>query len=198
MEAHSYDKKARQIETTVFKNVKPTSILLKNEIFGPILPILPIANNINEAISFIKNVMKEKPLAAYIFSENTKSIQKFLTETSSGAVSVNDIAIHAAADTLPFGGVGSSGQGAYHGDYTFECFTHEKGVAYMGAIGRLSVDALEQPYTESQTRFLSSMAGGLPFDGDKVKNFIFSIGNLAVYLTAAYFVGERIWMGRKE
>ncbi|TTO95309.1 Fatty aldehyde dehydrogenase [Bagarius yarrelli] len=109
------------IAPTVLKDVTPESKVMQEEIFGPVLPIVPI-NGLNEAIQFINE--REKPLAIYIFSSNKKVIKKMMMETSSGALLANDCLVHYSISDLPFGGVGNSGTGCYHGKYTFDRLSH--------------------------------------------------------------------------
>ena len=99
--------------------------IMKEEIFGPILPIMEY-NNLDEAIEFINS--KPKPLALYIFSNNKKVQEKVLNETSSGGSCINDTIIHLTNLKLPFGGVGQSGFGAYHGKSSFNTFSHKKSI----------------------------------------------------------------------
>lgn len=101
--------------------------LMQDEIFGPILPVLSI-QSIDDAIQIIKQF--EHPLAFYIFSNNYETQQKCLTTLSFGGGCVNDTIAHFINDELPFGGVGNSGIGAYHGKYSFDTFTHKKGVCH--------------------------------------------------------------------
>ncbi|XP_025270977.1 aldehyde dehydrogenase, dimeric NADP-preferring isoform X2 [Camponotus floridanus] len=114
----------RYISPTVLVDVKATDPIMQNEIFGPILPIINI-DNAYEAIEFINK--REKPLTLYLFSQDKGTISVIINNTSSGGVLVNDVILHAAVETLPFGGVGNSGIGAYHGKYTYDTFTHKKG-----------------------------------------------------------------------
>mmetsp|Transcript_6107 Transcript_6107/g.9076 ORF Transcript_6107/g.9076 Transcript_6107/m.9076 type:complete len:572 (-) Transcript_6107:794-2509(-) len=97
--------------------------LLSEEIFGPILPILPVTNA-DAAISYIN--ARPKPLSLYIFAKNQSIARSFLVNTSAGGITVNDTIFHVAHPNLPFGGVGTSGYGAYHGDATFSAFSHSK------------------------------------------------------------------------
>ncbi|CAK5039355.1 unnamed protein product [Meloidogyne enterolobii] len=99
--------------------------LMQDEIFGPVLPILTV-KNMDEAIDIIND--GEKPLGAYLFTENDKKMEKFLHSTSSGGVTVNDIIKHAGIPDLPFGGVGNSGIGNYHGKHGFIQLSHAKAV----------------------------------------------------------------------
>jgi aldehyde dehydrogenase (NAD+) len=98
-------------------------VVMQDEIFGPLLPVVSV-EDIDEAIEYINN--GEKPLAAYLFTKDEEKIQKFVRETSSGGVTINDVIKHVGAQQLPFGGVGNSGMGRYHGKYGFDTFTHEK------------------------------------------------------------------------
>lgn len=112
-------------EPTILTNIKENALVMEEEIFGPILPILEYSN-LGEAISYVTT--KNKPLALYYFSENQSSIEKVLASTTSGGVTINDTIIHVASSHLPFGGVGSSGIGSYHGKASFDTFTHKKSV----------------------------------------------------------------------
>ncbi len=113
------------IEPTLLENVKLDSKVMTDEIFGPILPIIEY-DNLKDAIEFINK--RAKPLALYIFSKDEKKIQKVLAETSAGGVTVNDTLLHIVNPHLPFGGVGDSGIGAYHGQLSFDVFSHMKSV----------------------------------------------------------------------
>ncbi|WP_174762939.1 aldehyde dehydrogenase [Anabaena sp. UHCC 0187] len=113
------------IAPTVVENVALTDMVMQEEIFGPILPIIEYTD-INEAITLINS--RPKPLALYLFSQN-KSLQKrILQETSSGGVCINDTVMQVAVSSLPFGGVGDSGMGSYHGKAGFDTFSHYKSV----------------------------------------------------------------------
>jgi len=111
------------IEPTVLVDVQPSDPVMQEEIFGPILPIINV-ENAYEAIKFING--GEKALTMYIFSRSTKLQQAFLEETSCGSVCINDVIMQFTVGELPFGGVGNSGIGAYHGKYSFDTFTHKK------------------------------------------------------------------------
>ncbi len=119
------DYEDKYISPTFIEGVNPDDPVMQEEIFGPILPIM-VYDDIDDVINFIND--REKPLALYIFSKNEKMIDKVLTETSSGGASINDTLMHIGNDHLPFGGVGESGIGAYHGEFSFETFSHHKGV----------------------------------------------------------------------
>lgn len=114
----------RYISPTVLVDVKATDPIMQNEIFGPILPIINI-DNAYEAIEFINK--RERPLVLYVFSMSKRVQDLIIDQISSGAVCVNDTILQYTVETLPFGGVGNSGIGAYHGKYTYDTFTHKKG-----------------------------------------------------------------------
>lgn len=118
------DEKQCYISPSVFTGVKPSDTIMESEIFGPLLPIVD-CNDAHEAVEFISD--REKPLALYVFSNDTKTIDFIKNNTSSGGFCVNDTVIYAGVESLPFGGVGCSGMGAYHGKHSFDQFTHKKG-----------------------------------------------------------------------
>ncbi|XP_062241530.1 aldehyde dehydrogenase family 3 member A2-like [Platichthys flesus] len=109
------------IAPTVLKDVKETSKVMKEEIFGPLLPIITVSN-VDEAIQFINE--REKPLVVYVFTHDNKLIKRVRDETSSGGLLANDCLIHFTVSALPFGGVGNSGMGCYHGKHSFEQLSH--------------------------------------------------------------------------
>lgn len=120
-----YDLDSCYIPLTVIDNASPDDLVMQEEIFGPILPIIE-CESISEAIDFINE--REKPLAAYCFTQDTKVSDKFIAQTSSGGVTINDIIMHYTEPSLPFGGIGNSGMGSYHGKHTFDAFVHHKPV----------------------------------------------------------------------
>uniref|UniRef100_A0A670ZGW3 Aldehyde dehydrogenase family 3 member A2 n=1 Tax=Pseudonaja textilis TaxID=8673 RepID=A0A670ZGW3_PSETE len=115
------DESTRYIAPTILTDVSPEARVMQEEIFGPILPIITV-KDLEEAIQFINQ--REKPLALYVFSDNDKVINKMIAETSSGGVTANDVLMHFSIPNLPFGGVGNSGMGAYHGRFGFDTFSH--------------------------------------------------------------------------
>jgi len=119
----------RYIAPTILTNTPANAPIMHEEIFGPILPVLSVKNT-DEAIAFINQ--REKPLALYLFAEDAKVKRQVINSTSSGAVTVNYPSVQAAMPGLPFGGVGLSGMGAYHGRASFEAFSHRKSVFTKG------------------------------------------------------------------
>ncbi|KAM8819387.1 aldehyde dehydrogenase, dimeric NADP-preferring-like [Rhynchonycteris naso] len=117
------DAATRYIAPTILTDVDPESPVMQEEIFGPVMPIVCV-RSLDEAIRFINH--REKPLALYVFSNNDKVIKKMIGETSSGGVTANDVIIHLSVHNLPFGGVGNSGMGSYHGKQSFITFSHRR------------------------------------------------------------------------
>ena len=119
------DRSDLYIQPTILTDVDMKSEIMREEIFGPLLPVIPV-KSIEEAITFVNS--RPKPLALYVFSK-TSSVQKKVTRaTTSGGVCVNDTLFHIANPYLPFGGVGPSGMGAYHGEHGFQTFSHSKAI----------------------------------------------------------------------
>lgn len=119
------DIEERYVAPTVLRNVQPDAAVMREEIFGPILPVIAF-DDLAEPIAAINH--GDRPLAVYVFSASQEDTDRVLAETSSGAVCVNDTIDHLLVPSLPFGGVGQSGYGAYHGRWGFETFTHRKAV----------------------------------------------------------------------
>ncbi len=119
-----YDKSERFIAPTIVDNVSLDSPIMKEEIFGPIFPIVTFSD-IDEAVKFVTE--REKPLALYYFGD-TKTANYVLKHTSSGGACVNDTIMHIANERLPFGGVGNSGISSYHGRESFNVFSHSRAV----------------------------------------------------------------------
>jgi aldehyde dehydrogenase (NAD+) len=119
------DASERYIAPTVMLNASKDAPVMREEIFGPILPVVSYSR-LDEAIEFINS--RSKPLALYAFSEQKDVQQKILSETSSGGGCVNDTLMHLVVPGLPFGGIGNSGMGGYHGKYSFDTFSHKRGI----------------------------------------------------------------------
>ena len=119
------DADARYIAPTVIDNVSLEHKIMEEEVFGPILPVIEY-EDLEQAISIVTG--QSKPLALYFFSENRQKQERVLSQTSSGGGCINDTLTHSSTPTLPFGGVGSSGIGSYHGKASFDTFSHKKSV----------------------------------------------------------------------
>ncbi|HHA0375770.1 TPA: aldehyde dehydrogenase [Staphylococcus aureus] len=135
------DEDERYIEPTLLDHVTNDSAIMQEEIFGPILPILTY-QSLDEAIAFIHQ--RPKPLSLYLFSEDENATQRVINDLSFGGGAINDTLMHLANPKLPFGGVGASGMGRYHGKYSFDTFTHEK--SYIFKSTRLESGVHLPPY----------------------------------------------------
>lgn len=139
-------------------NVSEDALIMQEEIFGPILPIVAI-NDTDSIIRYINE--RPKPLALYWFGKDKKVMQRILNETCSGGVTINDTLLHAAIEDLPFGGIGASGMGAYHGKTGFEAFSHRKSVlevrGFFGLNFLRGTKLARPPYGTGVERLLSWM-----------------------------------------
>lgn len=125
------DKKQRMMAPTVLGQVKPTQAIMSEEIFGPVMPVLEYSD-IQEVYSYVQS--QPKPLALYVFSNSKNFTEQVINNTSAGGTVTNHAIIHLGNPHLPFGGVGFSGQGNYHGFYGFKTFSHERAVLHQGDI----------------------------------------------------------------
>ena len=128
------------------------SAAMADEIFGPILPIVSY-ESLDEAVDKVR--YGEKPLAMYIFSKNKEYIESVKSRISSGNITINDTVKHVSIDSLPFGGVGHSGMGSYHGKYSIETFSHRRGVYRNKA--RFNIKQIAPPYNEKAFEFLRKL-----------------------------------------
>ena len=126
----------RYTPATVLTEVTPEMDIMKSEIFGPILPIIAY-DSLDEAISFIQ--ARPKPLALYIFGKNQTQINNVLSQTTSGSTCINHCILQIENLSVPFGGVGMSGTGNYHGIYGFKTFSHERNIMEQGAFDSMNV-----------------------------------------------------------
>ncbi|XP_068620032.1 aldehyde dehydrogenase, dimeric NADP-preferring isoform X2 [Battus philenor] len=152
----SSDPNDRFIEPTVLANVKDTDKIMEDEIFGPILPIVPV-ENAYEAIKFIN--AREHPLVLYVFSKQGNIHTLFNEQTRSGSVCINDTIMFYGVDTLPFGGVGNSGLGAYHGKASFDTFTHKKSclIKNFNGLGEKIASARYPPYSDKKLKTITML-----------------------------------------
>ncbi|CAN9510996.1 unnamed protein product [Ophioblennius macclurei] len=177
------DESERYIAPTVLKDVTGDSKVMKEEIFGPLLPVVSVSGA-DEAIGFINE--REKPLVIYVFSNDSKLIRRVKTETSSGSLVANDCLIHFTIPELPFGGVGNSGIGCYRGRHTFDRLSHLRGCL----IKQLKMEAVNNlrypPHTAdklSWTRFFLLL--------QEKKGRLRRVALLAAMLSVAAFVVQR-------
>ena len=139
----------RYIAPTLLTDVRVDSPIMQDEIFGPILPLISYIN-VDTVIEYIRK--NPAPLALYIFSKNNIFINKILESTTSGGVAINHVVLHLANPHLPFGGVGHSGMGSYHGEFGFKAFSHERSVMKQGRF------TLSKLYFPPYHTFMSKMA----------------------------------------
>lgn len=135
------NKDSYYIAPTILDNVPVDSKIMHEEIFGPLLPIITY-DDFDEALELIQS--KPKPLSLYLFSEDENSTERVLNELSFGGGAINDTLMHIANPNLPFGGVGNSGIGQYHGKYSFDTFSHDK--SYIFKTTRLESSVIFPPY----------------------------------------------------
>ena len=140
------DKETLFIAPTLIDEPELKSDVMQNEIFGPLLPIISYQNE-NELKAIIESY--EKPLSLYVFTERTDFANEIMNQFSFGGGCINDTIMHIANKRLPFGGVGHSGMGAYHGKYSFDTFSHKKSISKKGTW--LDVPLRYAPYKEKVT-----------------------------------------------
>ena len=115
----------RYLAPTIVVDPDVDSPLMTQEIFGPVLPVISV-ESVDDAIDFVND--RPKPLALYVYSRSKETVERVLGQTSSGGACVNHGIVHLIVPDLPFGGVGPSGMGAYHGQTGFDTFSHLKSV----------------------------------------------------------------------
>ena len=146
------DAAKRYIEPTIMHDVTWNDKVMQEEIFGPILPVLTF-KNFNEAL--LQIAAYEKPLSAYLFSDNSEEKEEFTTKISFGGGCINDVVMHLSNDYLPFGGVGNSGIGNYHGKYGFDAFSHQKAVLDRATWGE--PDLKYPPYNDKKLNWIKKL-----------------------------------------
>ncbi len=144
-----FDGAALRIEPTVIVDPSPTDAVMADEIFGPILPVLTV-DSLDSAAEFVNN--RPKPLALYLFTTSRTVAQALIDRIPSGGAVVNHVAMHCMVPQLPFGGVGASGMGAYHGRWGFEAMSHRRAVLAKSA--RPDLKVMYPPYTETAIKMM--------------------------------------------
>jgi aldehyde dehydrogenase (NAD+) len=135
----------RYVAPTVIVGTEDNDPVMEEEIFGPILPIIDI-ESLDEALGIVNG--RDKPLALYVYSDDRAVAERVISETSSGGVCINHNAVQLAVPGLPFGGVGASGMGAYHGRYGFDTFSHAKAVLRRPSWGEVAL--MYPPYSRAK------------------------------------------------
>ncbi len=146
---------ARVTPPTLLTGVDDSMVIMQQEIFGPLLPLVAY-DSIDEAIDRIN--VRARPLALYVFDDDRATVERVLSRTHAGGVSVNDTILHIAQHDLPFGGIGPSGMGAYHGEDGFRTFSHLKPVFRQARLN--AVGLLNPPYRDTFRRMLRILLGG--------------------------------------
>ena len=143
------DQTTHKIEPTIVDEPLLSSKIMQEEIFGPVLPVISYSS-IDEVINIIRS--REKPLALYLFTESN-GLKRYITKNVSfGGGAINDTLIHFANNNMPFGGVGSSGMGSYHGPYSFDTFSHKKGVIEKTTL--FDIPFRYPPYTDIKNKLI--------------------------------------------
>ncbi len=146
-----FDANERYASPTLLTRVRSDMEIMKEEIFGPILPVIAY-DSPEEAIDFVR--ARPKPLALYVFGRERRAVRRVLAGTTSGSVCINDVIVQIENPNLPFGGVGMSGTGSYHGVFGFRAFSHERNVVAQGPVSLAK--AFYPPYgRRAQERFVS-------------------------------------------
>ncbi|KAL9393487.1 hypothetical protein Peur_012772 [Populus x canadensis] len=153
------NQKKLKIAPTIFLDVPEDSQLMQEEIFGPLLPIITV-ENVKDSIDLINS--KPEPLVAYLFTNNQKLRNDFVQKVSCGGMVINDTVLHVTVSSLPFGGVGESGMGSYHGKFSFDAFSHKKAVLYRSFSGDSPVRY--PPYTPENKKLMRAVMNGGIFD----------------------------------
>lgn len=143
---------SRLFEPMILDNINFSSKIMQEEIFGPIMPIIEY-ENIDEIISKIS--LKEKPLALYLFTKDNSLVKKIINKISFGGGCINDTIMHLTNRNLPFGGVGFSGMGSYHGKKSFDTFSHSKSILIKG---KFEIDMKYPPYDEKKLKLIKKIS----------------------------------------
>ncbi len=146
------DPMQRKIAPVIVTDVPDQALVMNEEIFGPVLPVIAY-DEVEEACRFI--AARPHPLALYVFSHDRKTVDRVLAKTVSGGVAVNDTLLHCVQEELPFGGVGPSGMGSYHGEAGFRTFSHAKSVFHQARLNGAGIT--KPPYGGRMNRLLSML-----------------------------------------
>ena len=145
---------ARKMPLTILKNVNEDMKAMQEEIFGPVLPVKTY-KHIDEAIDYVNE--HDRPLGLYYFGQDSDEREKVLTKTISGGVTVNDVIFHVSMEDLPFGGVGPSGMGSYHGVEGFREFSHARSVYTQPKIDVAKLGGFKPPYGSNTEKAIKTM-----------------------------------------
>ncbi|KAG0730487.1 Fatty aldehyde dehydrogenase [Chionoecetes opilio] len=193
------DKEQLYVAPSILTDVSPKSKVMTEEIFGPILPIVNV-ESAYEAIKYINS--RDRPLTSYMFSTSSKQQQAFIEAVYSGSMCINDCVVHFSIHDLPFGGIGNSGMGNYHGKASYDTFTHRKSCLIRNynkvaeTIGKLRYP----PYSEQNTKRLSMLLKEFSLPSFKVVSYVlaFGLGVASVFIGRELAKGAfRRWLSRR-
>ncbi|WP_443900949.1 aldehyde dehydrogenase family protein, partial [Odoribacter laneus] len=145
----AYNENTLYIQPTLLDSITWEDPVMQEEIFGPLLPVLSFTDFNGILCEIIK---REKPLAAYLFTKNKEQKNKFLKTVSFGGGCINDTVMHLTGDSLPFGGVGNSGMGSYHGEFGFLAFSHQKAILEKSNWGETNFKY--PPYSKEKLKWI--------------------------------------------
>ena len=146
------DDVVRRLEPTILPDVDFDHEIMKEEIFGPLLPIIEY-DDINNVISIIKAY--EKPLACYVFTRDEDTAKHIINSISYGGGCINDVILQVSNHYMPFGGVGSSGMGSYHGKFGFDTFSHKKSIVWSKTM--IDLPIRYAPFNQLKFRILKKI-----------------------------------------
>jgi aldehyde dehydrogenase (NAD+) len=162
---------------------------MQDEIFGPVLPIFRYSDLDQQVIPFIR--ARPKPLALYLMTEDATVAKNVVERTSSGGLVVNDVMMHLNNPSLPFGGVGDSGMGNYHGKHSFDAFSHAKAVLHRSTM--MDVPQRYPPYTDSKQSFLNFVQHPtFVHYADTVLGIATNPQRMLIWAMGAYIVGDYV------
>ena len=144
---------SRKMPLTILRNVDDDMLAMKEELFGPVLPVKTY-RNMDEAIDYMN--AHDRPLGLYYFGDDAAEQEQVLTRTISGGVTVNDVIFHISMDDLPFGGIGPSGMGSYHGVEGFREFSHARAVYRQPKIDIAKLGGFKPPYGKATDKALAA------------------------------------------
>ncbi|MCL4134850.1 UNVERIFIED_CONTAM: hypothetical protein GTU68_022009 [Idotea baltica] len=185
-----FDAAERWIEPTILVDVSADSKVMTEEIFGPILPIMTV-NSPTDAINFVN--AREEPLALYLFTSDSKLQKRVVDDVTCGSMCINDVVVHIGIPGLPFGGVGNSGMGAYHGKASFDTFSHRKSclIRNYNRIADFIGSYRYAPYSDGKVTFLSFMLKERNLPPVRYLKYAFAFALGAVSLYAAQEIAKK-------
>lgn len=194
VEGGDTEQSTRYVAPTIVTNVKPDDALMEDELFAPILPIIPVDNIATTGVEYVIH-HHDTPLALYAFTKNSQEADTILEHTRSGGAIVNDTLLHVGCKTVPFGGIGQSGYGAYHGKYGFEAFSHKRAVLRQPFWVEFLLKMRYPPYSNAKTARMGRLGTVTPFygrSGPVRKSLIRRIlGSKLFWLVLLFAVGQR-------